>query len=63
MVKTMIPYEHILRAIGQGLEALSVEAFILEVADDTFLIQGAATPKESAKPNAAKTERCQAERL
>jgi hypothetical protein len=53
MVKTTIQYEHILRAIGQGLEALSVEAFDLDVANDTFLIQGAATQKESEKPNAA----------
>jgi hypothetical protein len=52
MVKTMILYEHILRAIGQGLEALSVEAFDLQVANDTFLIQGVATQKEPA--NAAK---------
>jgi hypothetical protein len=52
MVKTTIQYEHILRAIGQGLEALSVEAFDLDVANDTFLIQGAATQKESEKPNA-----------
>jgi hypothetical protein len=54
MVKTTIQYEHILRAIGQGLEALSVETFDLQVANDTFLIQGAATQKESEKPNAAK---------
>ena len=52
MMKTMIQYEHILRAIGQGLEALSVEAFDLQVANDTFLIQGAATQKDS-KQNAA----------
>jgi hypothetical protein len=49
----MIQYEHILRAIGQGLEALSVEAFDLEVTNNTFLIRGAATQKESEKPNAA----------
>ena len=49
MVKTMIQYEHILRAIGQGLEALSVEAFDLQVANGTFLIQGAVTQKKSAK--------------
>jgi hypothetical protein len=53
MIKTTIQYEHILRAIGQGLEQLSVEAFDLEVANDTFLIQGAATQKESGKLNAA----------
>jgi hypothetical protein len=52
MVKTMIQYEHILRAIGQGLEALSVETFDLKVANDTFLIQAAVTQKEPA--NAAK---------
>ena len=52
MIKTMIQYEHILRAIGQGLEALSVEAFDLQVANDTFLIQGAVTQKKPA--NAAK---------
>ena len=54
MPKTTIQYEHILRAIGQGLEALSVETFDLQVANDTFLIEGAATQKESEKPNAAK---------
>ena len=48
MMKTIIQYEHILRAIGQGLEALSVEAFDLQVANDTFLIQGAVTQKEPA---------------
>lgn len=48
----MIQYEHILRAIGQGLEALSIEAFDLKVANDTFLIRGAAMQKEPA--NAAK---------
>jgi hypothetical protein len=53
MVKTTIQYEHILRAIGQGLEALSIEAFELEVANDTFLIQGAAMQRESETPNAA----------
>jgi hypothetical protein len=52
MMKTIIQYEHILRAIGQGLEALSVEAFDLQVANDTFLIQGAVTQKKPA--NAAK---------
>jgi hypothetical protein len=50
----MIQYEHILRAVGQGLEALSVEAFDLEVANNIFLIQGTATLKESEKPNAPK---------
>jgi hypothetical protein len=53
MMKTTMQYEHILRAIGQRLEQLSVEAFDLEVANDTFLIQGAATQKESGKLNAA----------
>ena len=46
-------YEHLLRAIRQGLEALSIEAFDLEVANETFLIQGAAKQKQSAKPSTA----------
>ena len=46
-------YEHILRAIGQGLEALSIEAFDLEVANDTFLIQGTVKQKQSAKRRTA----------
>jgi hypothetical protein len=45
MVKTMIQYEHILRAIRQGLEGLSVGAFDLEVAHNTFLIQGSVYAK------------------
>jgi hypothetical protein len=52
MVKTTIQYEHILRAIGQGLEALAVEAFGLEVASETFLINGTARESGSAKRGA-----------
>ena len=44
-----ILYEHILRAIGQGLESLSLEAFDLEVAEDIFSIRGISTRKESEK--------------
>ena len=44
-----ICYEHILRAIGQGLESLWLEAFDLEVANDTFSIRGIPTRKESEK--------------
>ena len=36
MDQPAISYEHILRAIGQGLESLSLEAFDLEVAGDIF---------------------------
>jgi hypothetical protein len=43
-------YEHILRAIGQGLESLSLEAFDLEVVGDTFSVQGTPIRKESEKP-------------
>ncbi len=46
MAQPAICYEHILRAIGQGLESLSLEAFDLEVANDTFSIQGTPTRKE-----------------
>jgi hypothetical protein len=52
MANTTIQYEHILRAIGQGLEALSVEAFGLEVANEAFLING--TARGSANRNAFK---------
>jgi hypothetical protein len=54
MAQTATCYEHILRAIGQGLESLSLEAFDLEVANDTFSIQGTPTRKESEKPTVAK---------
>jgi len=54
MAQTAICYEHILRAIGQGLESLSLEAFDLEAANDSFLIQGTPTQKESAKTTIAK---------
>jgi hypothetical protein len=46
--------QHILRAIGQGLEALSLEAFDLEVANNTFSIQGTPTSKEFGHPTVAK---------
>jgi hypothetical protein len=49
-----VDYEQILRAIGQGLEALSVEAFDLEVANDLFIIQATAIRSTAAKLNAAK---------
>jgi hypothetical protein len=53
-MKTMVQYEHILRAIGQGLEALSVEQFELESTNAVFVVQGSATQKEAEKPNAGK---------
>jgi hypothetical protein len=50
MSQTPICYEHTLRAIGQALESLSLEAFDLEVAGDSFSIRGIRTRKESEKP-------------
>lgn len=47
-------YEKILRAIGQGLEALSVEAFDLELANDLFMIQATAVRSRATKLNAPK---------
>ena len=54
MSQPPICYEHTLRAIGQGLESLSLEAFDLEVAGDTFSIRGIRTRKESEKSPAKK---------
>jgi hypothetical protein len=54
MAPPTICYEHILRAIGQGLESLSLEAFDLEVVDDTFSIQGTPTRKEPEESPVAK---------
>ena len=54
MPQKSIYYEQILRAIGQGLEALSVEAFDLEVANDIFMIQATATRSNRATSNAPK---------
>jgi hypothetical protein len=54
MTQSAISYEHILRAIGQGLELLSLEAFDLEVAGDIFSIRGIPTRKESDKSPATK---------
>ena len=53
MAPPTICYEHILRAIGQGLESLSLEAFDLEVVGETFSVQGTPTRKESEKPTIA----------
>ena len=53
MAPPTIRYEHILRAIGQGLEAVSLEAFDLEVVEDTFSIRGIPTRKESEKSTIA----------
>ena len=50
----MVQYEHILRAIGQGLEALSVEGFELKATNEIFVVQGAATQKEPEKPTVGK---------
>jgi hypothetical protein len=47
MSQPPVCYEHTLRAIGQGLESLSLESFDLEVANDTFSIRGIPTRKES----------------
>jgi hypothetical protein len=54
MAQRSICYEHILRAIGQGLESLSLEAFDLDVANDTFSIQGTPTRKEPEESPVAK---------
>ena len=43
--KALANYQHILRAIGQGLEALEVKAFDLKVSDNHYLVRG-----ESKKP-------------
>jgi hypothetical protein len=49
MSQPPICYEHILRAIGQELESLSLEAFDLEVARDTYSIRGISAQKDSEK--------------
>ena len=49
MSQPSICYEHILRAIGQGLESLSLKAFDLEVAGDTYSIRGIPTRQEPEK--------------
>lgn len=49
MTQPAICYEHILRAIGQGLESLSLESFDLEVAEDTFSFRGIPRQKKSEK--------------
>ena len=54
MSQSPVCYEHTLRAIGQGLESLSLEAFDLEVAGDAFSIRGIPTRKESEKSPVAK---------
>ena len=54
MSQPPVCYEHILRAIGQGLESLSLEMFDLEVARDIYLIRGIPTRKESEKLPIAK---------
>jgi hypothetical protein len=56
MRQSAICYEHILRAIGQGLESLSLEAFDLEVAGNAFSIRGIPTRKKSEKLPATKLE-------
>jgi hypothetical protein len=52
MADTTIRYEHILRVIGQGLEALSMEALGLEVANEIFLINGTVRGNGSANRTA-----------
>jgi hypothetical protein len=47
-------YEKILRAIGQGLEALSVDTFDLVLANDLFMIQVTAIRSRATKLNAPK---------
>ena len=54
MDQTAICYEHILRAVGQGLESLSLETFELEVADDVFSVQGTPSQKEYGHSSMAK---------
>jgi hypothetical protein len=54
MSQPPVCYEHILRAIGQGLESLSLDAFDLEVTNDICSIQGTPTQKESEEPTVPK---------
>ena len=55
MDQTAICYEHILRAIGQGLQSLSLEPFDLEIVNDnTFLVQGTPAQNDSGDSNPAK---------
>ncbi len=56
MANTTIQYEHILRAIGQGLESLSLEAFDLEVAGDIYSISGIPTRKGSEESPVTKSK-------
>jgi hypothetical protein len=49
MIQPAICYEHILRAIGQGLESLSLESFDLEIAENIFSVRGIPTQKKSEK--------------
>lgn len=54
MPQETIYYEQILRAIGQGLEALSVEAFDLEVVTGMFIIEATVGVSNAAQSNASK---------
>ena len=50
-------YEHTLRAIGLGLEALGVQAFDLEVDDNKYIVEGESEAKKTdkvAKPSDSK---------
>ena len=54
MTQPAICYEHILRAIGQSLDSLSLDSFDLEVAESTFSVRGIPTQKQSEKPPVTK---------
>jgi hypothetical protein len=43
-----VNYQNVLRAIGQGLEALEVKSFVLEVSDNHYVVRG-----EGKKPMTA----------
>jgi len=47
-----VSYQNVLRAIGQGLEALEVKTFVLEVSDNQYVVRG-----ECIKPLTADTPR------
>jgi hypothetical protein len=46
--KLMVKYENVLRAIGQGLEALEVAAFDLKVAENQYVVRGEARKLNTA---------------
>src|SRR5262245_16434114 len=48
--KALENYQNVLRAIAQGLEAMEVKAFDLEVSDNHYIVRG-----ESKRPKTAVT--------